>query len=921
MRYRTLEIRWHDSKPIASCDFQPVPSFKKARPPAPGSSDISQQEWTERWTGQSYKLATGGEDNHVRVWMVHPNIRPSTTSEPSGSSSQAAPRPPRVEYLATLSRHSAAVNVVRWSPNGELIASAGDDGMIIIWAQSSTPQAATYGSDLTPEELLNEKEFWKVRIMVRCTTMQVYDLAWSPTGEYIIAGSTDNAARVFQATDGKCIHEIADHTHFVQGVSWDPLNEFIATQSSDRAMHVHRVNHNNQAGGLEFHAVGKNSHMNMSLGSHKRQGRSQSRRKHGRTQSVVSNTSHTEGGRERESSRPAFFRRESTASDVESVFEESVLFSAPAGAEGSKDPKEFKDPTPLSVNLPLTPTASVTSTPVQASSGSLSSLPAISTSGSFPSSSSNMFPPPATPIEKEKQPSSRRSSFSGASNAGGPASPAFSVSSRFGRSPSPMPALPAIRTALPSYSHGSSSPWRTSDQWKNIGLYGDESFTNFFRRLSFSPDGALLVTPAGQFEDPEVIVLPTPSSEEGGTTPARGRTGRPEDPSSSAAGKSSSCVYIYTRANFARPPIATLPGHKKASVAVRFSPVLVDLRDGVSGSEGTPASEGAPPKMGVLGSDLNEMNVDVVGPLPSTTTFSDPGMDMTVFSNSQKERSSSSQIISPSPQPAGISDATARPPTPAASKPGTPIPYGLRTPVLNATHGTSGATGSIFALPYRMLFAVVTMDAVVIYDTQQSTPVCMLTKLHYDEFTDASWSPDGQTLILSSRDGYCTLIIFDEIFPAYHTQQHALQLQSIAHHHSVPITPAPSSGGHHSHAPSASSRAGTPSATPVFGNIGLPPMPMPTPSPAPASGSRKQRASSGSSSSATPSNSQDTDMNTFVFPRPQPGEPLKREREREEEVEIVEASGSGDGGSTSKAAEPPKKKRRVALTRVGDLGS
>jgi hypothetical protein len=74
--------------------------------------------------------------------MVHPNILPSSLVE---SAQGAAPHPARVEYLATLGRHSAAVNVVRFSPNGtrfvhalrspdsitnaplgELIASAGD---------------------------------------------------------------------------------------------------------------------------------------------------------------------------------------------------------------------------------------------------------------------------------------------------------------------------------------------------------------------------------------------------------------------------------------------------------------------------------------------------------------------------------------------------------------------------------------------------------------------------------------------------------------------------------------------------------------------------------------------------------------------------------------------------------------------------
>jgi hypothetical protein len=40
--------------------------------------------------------------------MVYPNVTATATT----------PQPSRVEYLATLSKHTAAVNVVRFSPNG-----------------------------------------------------------------------------------------------------------------------------------------------------------------------------------------------------------------------------------------------------------------------------------------------------------------------------------------------------------------------------------------------------------------------------------------------------------------------------------------------------------------------------------------------------------------------------------------------------------------------------------------------------------------------------------------------------------------------------------------------------------------------------------------------------------------------------------
>ena len=41
------------------------------------------------------------------------------------------------------------------------------DGMIIIWAPSSTPNTSTYGSDISPEEGQYDKEYWKPRLTFR----------------------------------------------------------------------------------------------------------------------------------------------------------------------------------------------------------------------------------------------------------------------------------------------------------------------------------------------------------------------------------------------------------------------------------------------------------------------------------------------------------------------------------------------------------------------------------------------------------------------------------------------------------------------------------------------------------------------------------------------------------------------------------
>ena len=71
--------------------------------------------------------------------------------------------------------------------------------------------------------------------------------------------------------------------------------------------------------------------------------------------------------------------------------------------------------------------------------------------------------------------------------------------------------------------------------------------------------------------------------------------------------------------------------------------------------------------------------------------------------------------------------------------------------------------------------------------------------------------------MVSSRDGYCTLVTFDEILPVHHVQHQMIQLQSIVNHHLEPLA----------YSTSSSMMMMMPMATPVSGTVGLPALQMP----------------------------------------------------------------------------------------------
>lgn len=55
-----------------------------------------------------------------------------------------------------------------------------------------------------------------------------------------------------------------------------------------------------------------------------------------------------------------------------------------------------------------------------------------------------------------------------------------------------------------------------------------------------------------------------------------------------------------------------------------------------------------------------------------------------------------------------------------------------------------------------------TQDSVLIYDTLHDRPLCIARGLHYAGLTDCTWSVDGRQLIVSSSDGYLSILSFDE---------------------------------------------------------------------------------------------------------------------------------------------------------------
>ncbi|KAI8894868.1 WD40-repeat-containing domain protein [Globomyces pollinis-pini] len=130
-----------------------------------------------------------------------------------------------LEPLKQFAGHRDEINCIRWSPNGQLLASCSDDHTAKIWDMNEDSPLFDFTK--------HEKE--------------IYTTSWCPPDKsdpqklWLATASFDGSVRIWDINNGDCIYVLQEHSQAVYTVAFSPDCQFVASGSFDKSVIIYSL--------------------------------------------------------------------------------------------------------------------------------------------------------------------------------------------------------------------------------------------------------------------------------------------------------------------------------------------------------------------------------------------------------------------------------------------------------------------------------------------------------------------------------------------------------------------------------------------------------------------------------------------------------------------------------------------------------